>query len=243
MVNIDFFRDLITVLREITVKISEIEEQDEGETEPSTIDPVERLRLQILCVLTAFELLTGQGTLILIHVGDIVNNHVGEALNLDLNYFCTHLYKLIPQLATCSVLDGAIEAARQSHDAHVTSTVDDFFRALAVILTPKFGKAPSYILAAFSKRLLTLCMQLSDPEIIVRVLDFIKSLLGRDQKLDALLSTEERIFDGIYRDAVDDPQLCNPFAAVWWEIIVLEERHYDAKVRKSASDLRTWKSL
>jgi len=125
----------------------------------------------------------------------------------------------------------------------MSSTIETFFRALAIILTPKHGKAPSYLLAAFSKRLLTLSTQLSDPNTAAHVLDFIKSLLGRDQKLDALLSTEERISDGIYRDMVDDPQLCNPFAAVWWEMMVLEERHYDAKVRKSAFELRTWKPL
>ena len=172
-----------------------------------------------------------------------IDKHAGEALNLDLGHFSTHLYKIIPRLATCLVLDGATETARQTRDSSMRSTIDTFFRALAIILTPKYGKAPSYLLAAFSKRLLTLSTQLSDPETIVRILDFIKSLLGRDQKLDALLSTEERMSDGIYRDTVDDPQLCNPFAAVWWEMMVLEERHYDAKVRKSAFQLRTWKPL
>jgi nucleolar complex protein 3 len=58
MVNIDFFRDLLAVLRDIMVRTCEVDDED---TEVPTIDQEERLRLQILCVLTAFELLTGQG--------------------------------------------------------------------------------------------------------------------------------------------------------------------------------------
>lgn len=60
MVNIDFFQDLLAVLREIMVRTSEVEEGEDDAGAP-TIDQEERLRLQILCVLTAFELLTGQG--------------------------------------------------------------------------------------------------------------------------------------------------------------------------------------
>ena len=58
MVNIDFFRDLLAALREIMVRASEVDDED---PEVPAIDQEERLRLQILCVLTAFELLTGQG--------------------------------------------------------------------------------------------------------------------------------------------------------------------------------------
>jgi nucleolar complex protein 3 len=61
MVNIDFFRDLLAVLREIMVRTSGVDDEEENDTEAPTIDQEERLRLQILCVLTAFELLTGQG--------------------------------------------------------------------------------------------------------------------------------------------------------------------------------------
>ncbi|KIM29127.1 hypothetical protein M408DRAFT_16105 [Serendipita vermifera MAFF 305830] len=227
MVNIDFFRDLLAVLKDIMVRTSQLEDGSEDEPEGITVDSTENIHLEILCILTAFELLTGQG----------------EALNLDLSHFSTHLFRVIPRMAMCLALDSTTNVNRQDHSSPKKSTADVFFRALAIILTPKFGKAPSYLLAAFSKRLLNLSIHLTDPEMVVRTLDFVKGLLGHDSKLDALLSTEERISNGIYGDTVDDPQLCNPFAAVWWEVMILEERHYDAKVRKSAFELRTWKPL
>lgn len=120
------------------------------------------------------------------------------------------------------------------------TTVELLFRALALILLPKWGKAPSYLMAAFSKRLLSLSLQ-TGPNATLRLLDFVRDLIGRDTKLDALLSTEDRIANGVYREEVDDPQLCNPFAAAWWELLVLEERHFDEGVRKSAGALRHWK--
>jgi nucleolar complex protein 3 len=160
----------------------------------------------------------------------------GEALNLDLHDFTVHLYKIIPYLAIYSALE-----KDYSTKASPNTVVDLLFRALNTILMPKFTKAPSYLLAAFSKRLVNLSMH-TNPDTTLRILEFIKNLLSSDTKLEALLSTEERIANGIYRDDVNDPQLCNPFAAVWWEVLVLEELHYDERVRQSAHVLRTRKS-
>lgn len=120
------------------------------------------------------------------------------------------------------------------------STIEILFMALNLILIPKWGKAPSYLMAAFSTRLLSLSLQ-TGPEATLRILEFVQTLLGRDPKLDSLLSTEDRVANGVYRADVDDPQLCNPFAAAWWEVLALEERHYDLRVRKSATALRHWK--
>ena len=160
-------------------------------------------------------------------------------MNLDLSEFTAHLYKLLPRLAfTLSQEESQTLDKGSTHNP--SSVADLLFRVLGIILTPKFGNTPSYLLAAFSKRLLSLATQ-TGPATTVRLLDFVRGLLGADGKLDALLSTEERVADGVYKDMVDDPQLCNPFAATWWEILVLEEKHYDEQVRKSAHQLRTWK--
>lgn len=61
MVNIDFFRDLLAVIKDIMIRASLGDEDDEGEMGESAINLAESLHLQILCVLTAFELMTGQG--------------------------------------------------------------------------------------------------------------------------------------------------------------------------------------
>ncbi|CAG7846656.1 SubName: Full=Related to NOC3 protein, required for maturation and intranuclear transport of pre-ribosomes {ECO:0000313/EMBL:CCA77808.1} [Serendipita indica DSM 11827] len=222
MINVDFFRDLLQVIRDIMSRLDDTQEtREDGET---ALDTCNDLKLQLLCVLTAYDLLTGQG----------------EALNLDLSQFTTHLYRLIPRLAFPLSQEESQMFEKGSKMDPSSSIADLLFRVLGIILTPRYGKAPSYLLAAFSKRLLTLATQ-TGPAMTIRLLNFVKSLLGADSKLDALLSTEERVSDGVYRDTVDDPQLCNPFAAVWWEILILEEKHYDEQVRKAAYQLRTWR--
>jgi nucleolar complex protein 3 len=61
LVNIDFFKDLLAVLKGIIVKAG-AEGSSEGDEEiESHIDADERLRLQLHCIVTAHELLTGQG--------------------------------------------------------------------------------------------------------------------------------------------------------------------------------------
>ncbi|KAG9037032.1 hypothetical protein FS842_003385 [Serendipita sp. 407] len=223
LINIDFFRDLLSVIREIMSRASETKE---GSQEYNlTLESVANTRLQVLCTVTAFELLTGQG----------------EALDLDLSHFTSYLYRLLPLMAVELSLDVDNQLKEVFPDNSGLSNLDDLlFRALASILMPKYGKPSSNVLAAFSKRLLSLAVH-TPPKTTVRILGFVQNLLGQDSKLDALLSTEERVYNGVYRDDVDDPQLCNPFAAVWWEVLALEESHYDDQVRNAAHQLRTWR--
>ena len=58
LVNVDFFKDLMQVLKELTSRKSAVEDADAGET--SHARDVEH---QLLCIVTAFELLSGQGEL------------------------------------------------------------------------------------------------------------------------------------------------------------------------------------
>lgn len=129
-------------------------------------------------------------------------------------------------------------AWRPPFGQHSTSQL--LFRALTLLLTPKYGRAPSYLLAAFGKRLLGLSLH-APSNTSVRAIDFVQNLLAVDEKLDAMLNTEEVYggIDGIYREDVDDPRLCNPFGCVWWELASLEERHWDPEVRRAAARLRT----
>ncbi|KAG8808718.1 hypothetical protein FRC18_004883 [Serendipita sp. 400] len=223
LINIDFFRDLLNVIREIMSRASETKEGSQEDN--PTLESVANTRLQVLCTVTAFELLTGQG----------------EALDLDLSHFTSYLYRLLPLMAVELSLDVDNQLKEVFPDNSGLSNLDDLlFRALASILMPKYGKPSSNVLAAFSKRLLSLAVH-TPPKTTVRILGFVQNLLGQDSKLDALLSTEERVYNGVYRDDVDDPQLCNPFAAVWWEVLALEESHYDDQVRNAAHQLRTWR--
>lgn len=56
LVNIDFFKDLMQVLKEIMLRVSM--EADGVDYAPSKVENVQH---QLLCIMTAFELLSGQG--------------------------------------------------------------------------------------------------------------------------------------------------------------------------------------
>jgi nucleolar complex protein 3 len=68
-VNIDFFKDLMNVLKDLVARTPEDDDDDDGvnaETTASTHAPhAEDVRCRLECIVTAFELLTGQGKLTL----------------------------------------------------------------------------------------------------------------------------------------------------------------------------------
>lgn len=118
------------------------------------------------------------------------------------------------------------------------SMADMLFRALNIVFSPRtFGtSAPTWRSAAFAKRLLIASLHWP-PSATLRVLNFVGGLLGKDSKLKALLSTEDRTFDGVYRSDIDDPQLCNPLGTSFWELYALQDSHWDARVREEAEKL------
>ncbi|KAJ7219237.1 nucleolar complex-associated protein-domain-containing protein [Mycena pura] len=197
LVNIDFFKDLLKVLKELIAR--EVDE-DEGACEANTNrDVLHRLQ----CIVTAFQLLSGQG----------------EALNIDLSDFISHLYALILPL---SLTDPDIGLA------------DMLFRALDLVFSRRStGGTPAWRAAAFAKRLLTAALHWP-ATVTLRVLEFVGGLMAHDATLVALLSTEERALDGTYRADVDNPQLCNAFGTCFWELVALSGQHWDPCVRAAA---------
>ncbi|KAJ7940673.1 CBF/Mak21 family-domain-containing protein [Mycena leptocephala] len=174
LVNIDFFKDLLKVLKELVAREVDGDEADEA-------DASKDVQLRLQCIVTAFELLSGQG----------------EALNIDLSDFISRLYALIMPLSLVDPGTGPTDML--------------FRALNIVFSPRTFGAAaPPWRAAAFAKRLLTAALHWP-PAAAVRALEFVGGLLAKDAKLAALLSTEERAQDGAYRADVDDPQLCNPF--------------------------------
>jgi nucleolar complex protein 3 len=117
------------------------------------------------------------------------------------------------------------------------------FRALNLAFSsrvPSFAKPPPWRSAAFAKRLVMASFHFP-PSSAQRALGFAASLFAKEPKLESLLSTEDRIADGIYRPDVDDPQLCNPFATSMWELHELAASHTDPVVRRLASELAMYK--
>ena len=111
------------------------------------------------------------------------------------------------------------------------------FHALHLIFSRNAGGAPpAWRAAAFAKRLLTAALHW-DPATAIRALEFITGLVGKNPKLEALLTTEDRSFDGMYQPEVDDPQLCHPFGTSFFELVLLEKNHIDPGVRNAARAL------
>ena len=171
----------------------------------------------------------------------------GEALNVDLSDFVGHLYAIIPFIG---ILNGG-----ENTDANAPATVRHagagklvdngsswssqaqiLFHALHLIFSRNTGGAPpAWRAAAFAKRLLTAALHW-DPATAIRAVEFVAGLVRKDQKLEALLTTEDRSFDGMYQPEVDDPQLCHPFGTSFFELTLLKN-HIDPGVRDAARTL------
>ncbi|KAG5221664.1 nucleolar complex-associated protein [Salix suchowensis] len=227
LVNIDFFKDLMQVLKNLILRTIV--------KSPSAY----LIRLhRLLCIITAFELLSGQG----------------EALNLDLSDFVACLYAQILPMSLIPEIESTRTPAKPNPHHQRTpsnkpsteaSLSDLLFHALSIVFfngkTASGGPPPAWRSAAFGKRILSAALHWPSCSAL-RALEFTQRLLAKDPKLEALLSTEDRAFDGVYRPDVDDPQLCNPFGTAFWELNLLATFHGDAKehrlVRYAATPLR-----
>ncbi|BEI82716.1 hypothetical protein CcaverHIS002_0305840 [Cutaneotrichosporon cavernicola] len=235
LINVDFFRDLLHVLRRIIA--------DGKADEADDLDPVgqtQRVRIRMLGIVTAFDLLSGQG----------------EALNIDLADFVTELYALLRPLSLDTGVEdppilteataaaaaqqrkaGASRATAERQPAHTLSTSALLFRCLEAIFFPRWGRTPPIRAAAFGKRLCE-CALLFPPATAREALIFVRRLASKEPKLANLLDTEERTFDGVYRPEIDDPQLANPFTSSLYELDTLAQRHWEHKVRAEAKRVR-----
>lgn len=180
----------------------------------------------------------------------------GEALNVDLSDFTTQLYSLILSLGLAPEVDAvpttssssrasaspslrtAISAKTATAMAATSTTSDLLFRALHLAFAPRTA-VPPWRAAAFAKRLLSAALHWPGA-IALRALEFVTRLVAREPRLEALLSTEDRTVDGVYRPDVEDPQLSNPFATSAYELHLLQTAHIDAQVREAAASLANY---
>ena len=96
------------------------------------------------------------------------------------------------------------------------SLTDLLFRALNLMFSPRTsgktsfspgagGSATAERAAAFAKRLLSATIHESSSPTVLRTLEFVRTLVAQYPKLEAMLSTEDRIFNGVYSPQVNDP--------------------------------------
>ncbi|KAL7418527.1 hypothetical protein Q5752_006985 [Cryptotrichosporon argae] len=246
LINVDFFRDLLLVLRRLITDADAaagpvyVPNQTPSSVplDAESIQDEQRTRLRLLAIVTAFDLLSGQG----------------EALNIDLADFINALYGLIPSLcidtgiedppavsSAAAAAPAALHHGRggQRPPAHTQSTADLVFRCLDAIFFPRFvsqaNASPAVRTAAFAKRLTEAALVLPAAS-ARRALEFVRRLVVREPKVEALLDTEERAGEGTYRPESADPQIANPWATSLWEVELLRS-HFDGKVRAEAKRL------
>jgi nucleolar complex protein 3 len=170
---------------------------------------------------------------------------VGEALNVDLGDFVSALYALILPLALSPTFEEVPYLGRNMVTSQNRATAklaqteaDLLFRALAAIfLTPR-SLPPVVRTLAFSKRLMTASLQWPTASQL-RTLAFLRSLLIREPKLEAMLETSDRKIDGKWKGWVDEPERSEPEGTCWWEG-GLYRCHPDEKVRLEAKKLLNW---
>lgn len=132
----------------------------------------------------------------------------------------------------------ALTTATKATSKMAQTEADLLFRALAaVFLIPRSLPSPIRTLA-FSKRLLTSSLQWP-PASQLRTVAFLRSLLIREPKLEAMLETGDRRIDGKWRGMVDEPERAEPEGTCWWEASLLRY-HPDEKLRAEAKRLVNW---
>lgn len=230
------------VLKVLISRESEDAEDDDG-TAPTMPKDSSDIQHRLLCIVTAFELLSGQGEYIdqvNATLFDTLLHILGEALNIDLSDFITRLYSIILPLSLMHDVEVPPPTSFKSdvRGPQSQSVADMLFRALNIVFSLRSSAtaSPPWRSAAFAKRLLTASLNWP-PTTVLRALDFVGGLIAKDPKLEALLSTEDRTVDGVYRPDLDDPQLCNPFGTSLWELHILQRSHFDARVREEAKVL------
>ncbi|RHZ68806.1 hypothetical protein Glove_293g11 [Diversispora epigaea] len=243
LINVDFFNDLLEVLKKIMIRSSNTLVEDsninnDDYNSPQRLD----IKCSLLCIITAFQLLSGQG----------------EALNIDLKDFYTHFYKILIQLALNSNMEKSEKERKRNNDkknndnnddgeikykynnSHSVTTEHQILMKGFDFMFFKRRTIPIERSAAFLKRLSISCLNWPN-ETVLSCLEKIEKMIQRQSKLEALLTSDDRAYNGIYRLELDDPELCNPFATSLWELNLLEN-HYDPKIRAAAHTLSTYKS-
>lgn len=239
LINQDFFGDLLEALKDLikeaeaSLSPNPIDEEDGEENAGSDAGQKDVSRETLLCITTAFALLEGQ---------DAARS--ASALNLDLTFFTSTLYKSLHSLGLSPDLELSSKTLRLADpdsntasptttDAvgariNVKTTSALLFRALASILIPR--TTPPVRLAAFTKQLYTTALHLPEKSTQAS-LGLINNIAKtHSQKIASLWNTDERKGDGVFDPWRGDFESSNPFASTVWEGELLR-LHFSPDVR------------
>lgn len=226
LINADLFGDLLEVLRELIQERQQRYVDGHYEFKESTT------REALLCVVTAFALLSGQA---------------GESMNLDLSFFINHFYSSLYALALNADieyshrtlrLDDPLEPTEHSHKhkVDISTEMEMVVRAFEAIFFKQRSMIGRLRILAFAKRLATCMLQMPQKSTFASLKILDKMISKFHSRLSAAFTTDDRIANGVYHMEVDDPEQSNPEAATMWEVFLLE-KHFDPTVQKGAKSI------
>ncbi|KAI9257636.1 nucleolar complex-associated protein-domain-containing protein [Sporodiniella umbellata] len=202
LINMDFFDDLLNALRDVMRSFED--DNDFSRTSSGT-------RKRLLCITTAFELLSGQG----------------EAISYDLKDFYAEIYHILFK----STYHTKIEEKPESQESTESEMI---IRGLELMFLKK-RQIPVDRLAAFVKRFSIVALNMPT-KTVVECLGLTQKLVQKDNRLDALLQSEDRASNGVFMPLLNDPELCNPFGTSLYELF-LYQNHYDPTIRNMAKGI------
>jgi len=244
LINQDFFGDLLESLKDLITEAelpTDPRADEEGEVADKEDNDVSRnvTRESLLCVITAFAILQGQG-----------GTTAATTLNLDLSFFISHLYRTLYP----AVLNADIEFSSKSlhlpdpdsssttttkSKVNVHTTIVLLLRSLHAVLLPTNTRSvPPIRLAAFTKQILTASLQLPEKSCTAMLGLLNQVVRTHRKKISGLWNTEERRGDGVFDPLRGEVEGSNPFAGTVWEGELLKW-HYAPAVREGAEALES----
>eukprot|EP01126_Amoeba_proteus_P028277 TRINITY_DN2791_c0_g1_i15.p1 TRINITY_DN2791_c0_g1~~TRINITY_DN2791_c0_g1_i15.p1 ORF type:complete len:372 (+),score=79.26 TRINITY_DN2791_c0_g1_i15:737-1852(+) len=142
----------------------------------------------------------------------------GQTLNVDLKDFYDKLYSLL----------FSILSSTHTHPSLLSDAIECFQLMFTIRRELVMER-----LAAFTKRLLIMCLHLPANGTIA-VLMVINKILMQYPKIQILLDNDY-VSAGIYQMELDDPEHCNAFASTLWEFSLLENHIHPVLSRFSTS--------
>jgi nucleolar complex protein 3 len=237
LINQDFFGDLLEALKDLLghVETGDDIEDNEGSEDKNAETTRNLSREALLCVITAFALLEGQDAA-----------KAKSALNLDLNFFITHLYRNLYALSLNPDIELSSKSlhlpdpndpsppslATTNNKINIQTTTVLLLRSISSVLLPPLAQraVPPLRIAAFTKQLLTSSLHLPEKSCMA-----LMGLLGKvtkthEKKIASLWNTEERRGDGAFDPLNGEVEGSNPFATTIWEGEILK-KHFCPSVR------------
>ncbi|KAI9361209.1 CBF/Mak21 family-domain-containing protein [Zopfochytrium polystomum] len=236
LIDVDFFNDLLGVLRTICVNHQErYDSNDDIKPNGEQKFGSSTTRSILHCIFAAVQLLSGQG----------------EVLNLDLKEFVGSLYGVLMRLPlrgedvseAAVVVDDAKDGrvgvddvrgganTKRAADVQTRSEIELVLMGLDALFCRK-KQVQITKAASFVKRLASISLHLR-ANATLACLSLIRAMVIKHPRLQQLLDPEERLGSGSYKPYLEDPELCNPFATNLWELSLLT-KHYHPSVRSLA---------